>query len=147
MIFLVALLSGCGSDKPKPTDTIYVPVEERGLVDEPIIVSRLSTDVLFDYGSYDLNAQALRDLEVIATTIQRYPNPEIIVTGHSDGVGPTNLLLSQKRADTVAQWLSLNTRGTVVRSIGVGNEAPRTVDDNSPTSVYNRRVEVSIRNR
>ncbi len=143
----VALLCGCASNKPAPQNTIYVPVQEGGLVDEPIVVSRLSTDVLFDYGSADLNAQALRDLQVIATTIQRYPNPEVIVTGHADGAGPANLALSQRRADAVSEWLSLNTRAIVVRSIGVGNNAPRVIDDNSPTSVYNRRVEVHIRNR
>ncbi|OGX90331.1 OmpA family protein, partial [Hymenobacter coccineus] len=103
--------------------------------------------ILFDTNSANLRAASQADIVQMAATLQKYPDTNVLVEGHTDNTGTDaiNLPLSERRAQavanaTVAQGVSTSRISTK----GLGSSDP--VGDNS-TEVgkqANRRVEIAI---
>ncbi|PZR74848.1 MAG: hypothetical protein DLM73_06785 [Chthoniobacterales bacterium] len=83
---------------------------------------RLPDDQTFGYDSTELLPSAISQLQKLGTLIKRNPKAKFSVEGYTDSFGPPdyNLELSQRRADTVKQYLvdvmginpaQINTRG------------------------------------
>lgn len=83
---------------------------------------RLPDDQTFSYDSVELLPSAISQLQKLGTLIKRNPKATFSVEGYTDSFGPPdyNLELSQRRADTVKQYLvdvmginpaQINTRG------------------------------------
>jgi outer membrane protein OmpA-like peptidoglycan-associated protein len=83
---------------------------------------RMPDDQLFGYDSADLQPSAMSQLQKLATLIKRNPKATFAVEGYTDSLGSFeyNLELSQRRADSVKQYLveamainpaQINTRG------------------------------------
>ena len=109
--------------------------------------------ITFDSGIlFDTNSSALRptsesDITSLSTTLQKYPDTNVLVEGHTDNTGTDaiNQPLSENRAQAVAT--SLTAKGVASSRIttkGYGSTQP--VGDNSTAEgkQANRRVEVAI---
>jgi outer membrane protein OmpA-like peptidoglycan-associated protein len=101
---------------------------------------RMPDDQLFNYDSADLQASAISQLQKLGTLIKRNPKATFTVEGYTDSLGSAdyNLELSQRRADSVKQYLvdvmginpaQINTHGFGATKFLV---APRTVVSNTP---------------
>lgn len=112
----------------------------------------MPTDLLFDYDSADLRAEALASLEKLGTLIRRNPQATFLIEGHSDSFGSDeyNLALSQRRADLVKMWLvsTMQIPPGRVETKGFGKSrliapASGTIEEQQ----INRRVEIVIREK
>jgi outer membrane protein OmpA-like peptidoglycan-associated protein len=68
---------------------------------------RMPDDQLFNYDSADLQPSAISQLQKLGTLIKRNPKATFTVEGYTDSLGAPeyNLDLSQRRADSVKQYL------------------------------------------
>lgn len=88
---------------------------------------KLKSDVLFAYNKADLKAEAKAALDSIYAEIAPLKSVSVDVAGYTDylGSGNYNLALSQRRADTVANYLA--SKGVVAEAItatGYGEANP-----------------------
>lgn len=103
--------------------------------------------LLFEVNKSELNESAKTELGQLAVILNKYPDTEILIEGHTDSTGPRdyNLDLSRDRAQSVANRLSIEkvqeTRFTIM---GYGPDQP--IADNSTTDgrSANRRVDLAI---
>ena len=126
------------------TDDQLIPVVREGL--DGSVTDTLSS-ILFGLGMYKLQAAALPQLRQLLTLIlDTYPNATASINGYTDSlpVPGGNLLLSQRRAQQVAEWLIAH--GVAARRLqtfGYGDSDP--VAPNTPTGQpLDRRVVVVI---
>ena len=106
-------------------------------------------DVLFATGKADLSSDALRSVDKLADFLQKYPNRNVLIEGHTDSVGSDefNLTLSQKRADSVQETLTSRGIGEGrIATKGYGKKFPVASNDTVAGKQQNRRVEVIILN-
>jgi outer membrane protein OmpA-like peptidoglycan-associated protein len=101
---------------------------------------RMPDDQLFAYDSADLQPSAISQLQKLATLIKRNPKATFSVEGYTDSLGSPdyNLELSQRRADSVKQYLvdvmGINPAQIDTKGYGASKflVAPRSVAVNSP---------------
>jgi outer membrane protein OmpA-like peptidoglycan-associated protein len=101
---------------------------------------RMPDDQLFGYDSADLQPSAISQLQKLGTLIKRNPKATFSVEGYTDSLGSPdyNLELSQRRADSVKQYLVdvMGINPVQVETKGYGASkfliAPRPVLVNSP---------------
>ena len=118
------------------------------------ITLQLAADVLFDFDKATLKPQSVAALERLATVVKGYPQARITVEGHTDAKGNDayNQTLSERRARTVADWLSANAGVTANRleARGWGKTKPIAPNvrgdgsDDPDGRAKNRRVEVVV---
>ncbi|MEN8184329.1 MAG: OmpA family protein [Myxococcota bacterium] len=119
-------------------------VERRG---ESLVVL-FPGDVFFDVGSSALSAGAYQRLRSLADTLNRYPDTDLVVKGHTDSTGDEsfNLRLSEERAENVRKYLvAEGVAGYRVTAIGFGEAFPLATNATPAGRQQNRRVEVEIR--
>ena len=107
----------------------------------------LSEDLLFATNSTQLSGTAQRELRIVASSLQQYPNTTVNVIGHTDNVGDAafNQNLSERRAAAVSNILISNgVSPSRVRSIGQGESNPVASNLNEAGRQANRRVEIVI---
>jgi outer membrane protein OmpA-like peptidoglycan-associated protein len=115
--------------------------------DDSLIVM-LPGDVLFDTNSSALAPGAYERLRSLAATLNRYPDTNIVVKGHTDSTGAEsyNLKLSEERADNVRKYLvAEGVSPSRVTAIGFGEAYPLVSDATSSGRQQNRRVEIEIK--
>jgi outer membrane protein OmpA-like peptidoglycan-associated protein len=112
----------------------------------------LPTDLLFEYNSDQLAENARLSLMKLGLLIQRNPNSQFIIEGHTDTIGADeyNFELSQRRANAVVEWLITSLRLTTdrIKAVGMGRSRPLpSVNPNGTKEeqVLNRRVEIKVR--
>jgi outer membrane protein OmpA-like peptidoglycan-associated protein len=104
----------------------------------------------FSSGGTEILSENFVLLDKIVNAINSFPNPDVVVSGHTDSVGgaQVNLQLSQRRAETVASFLE--TVGGVDRhhltAIGYGESRPVANNETKEGRKKNRRIEVLIIN-
>jgi len=106
--------------------------------------------VNFGAGSDQLWPGTERLVEIAAATLNKYPELQVEVAGHtdSDGPGDTNFGLSERRARTVLDYLVMYGVAEIrLTSTGYGESQP--IADNATVDgrARNRRVELRIVNR
>jgi outer membrane protein OmpA-like peptidoglycan-associated protein len=110
---------------------------------------RLPDDQLFEYDSASLQPSAIEQLQKLGTLIQRNPKATFTVEGYTDSFGTPeyNLDLSQRRADSVKQYLveAMGISPAQIETRGYGMTRFRaspngSIEEQSP----NRRVEVVV---
>jgi len=104
-------------------------------------------DVLFETGKADLRAGALRNLYPLVTFLQKYPERQVMIEGHTDSMGSDsyNLDLSQRRADVVRDFLIQNgVNASQITTRGYGKTSPVASNDTAAGRQQNRRVEMII---
>ncbi|MEW8202803.1 MAG: OmpA family protein [Candidatus Thiodiazotropha endolucinida] len=104
----------------------------------------------FPSGGSDIQSENFALLDKIVTAVKSFPNPDVVVSGHTDSVGgaDVNQQLSQRRAETVASFLEKV--GGVARNhitaIGYGESRPVANNETERGRKSNRRIEVLIIN-
>lgn len=95
----------------------------------------------FDFGSAAVSATNQGLLEVIRT---KYGSATVDLAGYADAVGSaaSNLALSQRRAQTVADYLANGTSIKVNNATGLGESNLKVSDQGA--NALNRRVEVTL---
>ena len=106
-------------------------------------------DVLFDTGSSSLAPGAFSRLDQLADTLNRYPDTDVVVKGHTDAEGSeaSNQVLSEQRSDSVRRYL-IDKGGVAparVKSIGFGESMPLVSNATLAGRQQNRRVEIELR--
>lgn len=100
--------------------------------------------VQFPSGRAELPKSSIALLEKVKEVAGELNSSAIVVEGHTDAVGAAaiNKELSQKRAETVAEYLNANNEN--VSAIGYGFEKPITSNKTKEGRAQNRRVDVII---
>jgi len=106
-------------------------------------------DVLFSTGRADLKVGSIENLDRLVTFLNEAPDRSVRIEGHTDNVGgqSMNQALSQKRAESVAQYLT--GRGIVssrITAVGDGYDSPVADNKTDAGRQADRRVEVIIQN-
>jgi outer membrane protein OmpA-like peptidoglycan-associated protein len=106
-------------------------------------------EVLFATGKSELSAQAMLSVDKLAEFLQKHPNRNVLIEGHTDTTGSDelNMTLSQKRADAVKEALAGKgvSEGRITAK-GYGKKFPVASNDTPAGRSQNRRVEVIILN-
>lgn len=112
----------------------------------------MPTDLLFEYDSADLRADAARSLEKLGTLIRNNTQALFRIEGHTDSFGGEdyNKALSLRRAEAVKTWLQQNMGIEAGRISTAGFGKSRLLVPASGTveqQQLNRRVEIVISTR
>lgn len=103
--------------------------------------------LLFDFDSDNVKATAAQNLRNLASSLDEYPNTDLLIVGHTDSVGTDtyNQDLSQRRAQSTAQYLaSIGVAASRLKTAGRGETEPVASNDTDAGRQANRRVEVAI---
>ncbi len=106
-----------------------------------------NSDILFAVGSDLLVPETEKNLAEFAQTLAKYPDTDLLIEGHADATGTTELnqRLSERRAASVVSYLrSQGIKGGRLDEKGYGESQP--VADNSTEAGRrkNRRVEIAV---
>jgi len=115
-------------------------------VGEGIAVT-FASGLLYDFDSDVVRADAGQNLRALAASLEKYPNTDLLIVGHTDAVGTSeyNQALSERRATAAANYLEA--QGVAVgrlRAVGRGETEPIAANDTEAGRQLNRRVEIAI---
>ena len=111
------------------------------------IVINFKEKVLFGYDQSVLSNSAQTSLDKLADILEKYPDTDIRIIGHTDSKGSIryNQNLSVRRASAVATYLrSADVASSRISTIGMGEKDPVATNDNDEGRAMNRRVEFVI---
>lgn len=111
------------------------------------IVVNFKEKVLFAFNSADLGGNAQDNLGKLVNVLNRYPDTNIEIIGHTDSKGTDeyNQSLSQRRANAVINQLKTQNIGANRLSAkGMGEADPVATNDTDEGRAQNRRVEFVI---
>lgn len=114
-------------------------------------VARLGADVLFGFNESILKNSARITMLQLAALIQKNPDTQFIIEGHTDSLGGDdyNALLGLQRAAAVRSWLVGNdvpVKNVYIRSCGCSAPLVSTKQDKEKQAM-NRRVEIHMRKK
>jgi chemotaxis protein MotB len=115
----------------------------------------VNSELLFPSGGWEMSDSAKTSIAKIAKILAPHQKSKINVNGYTDStpIGPglakqgitTNLILSQKRADNVMQYmLSQGVKSDLVSAHGFGESDPVASNDTPAGKAQNRRVELTV---
>jgi chemotaxis protein MotB len=115
----------------------------------------LNNELLFPSGGWEMSADAKTSIAKVAAILAPHQKNKINVNGYTDStpIGPelekqgitTNLILSQRRADTVMQFMiSQGVKPNLVSAQGFGEANSVASNDTPEGRAQNRRVELTI---
>jgi outer membrane protein OmpA-like peptidoglycan-associated protein len=111
------------------------------------IVINFKEKVLFAFNSADLGGNAQANLGRLVNVLNKYPDTNIEVIGHTDSKGADayNQTLSERRAGSVTSYLrSQNINSSRLVAKGMGKTDPIASNDTDEGRAQNRRVEFVI---
>lgn len=130
---------------PSSPETFNGYQDEDGCPDEkPIEEKFVLRGVNFESGSAALTPDSYAILDDVVRSLQAYPEVRVEIRGHTDSQGPAsfNLELSQRRAESVRQYLiNAGIDPSRLVSIGVGEEEPISTNATPEGRLQNRRIE------
>jgi len=103
--------------------------------------------ILFDFDSYALRPAARENLSNLAASLNRYPDSEVLIVGHTDSRGDEgyNERLSENRSGSARGLLiEQGVDATRIRAMGLGESEPLASNETDEGRQANRRVEVAI---
>ena len=103
--------------------------------------------ILFEYDSSTLQPEAKTNISKLAVILKKYPDTNILVTGHtdSDGAEEYNQTLSEQRAKTVSDYSKYQgISSSRLSVIGLGEKEPVASNETIEGKGLNRRVEIAI---
>ncbi len=111
------------------------------------IVVEFNNKILFGFDRSDLGDGAKKSLDELVKILNKYPDTNIEVQGHTDDTGTDsyNQALSERRAATVSAYL--RNKGVTTSRIttkGFGESAPKYANDSEENRSLNRRVDFLI---
>ena len=111
------------------------------------IVIEFRNEVLFGFDKYDIQVQAKESLDNLVTILNKYPDTNIEIHGHTDSQGSEkyNKALSERRAKAVSDYLKSNEiEGKRLSVKAFGEEMPVQTNETDEGRSKNRRVEFAI---
>ena len=123
---------------------ILNPVASKGIPTRP---ASAALDIKFKYSSAQIDPEYKANLDALGKALQNLSAPSVEIAGHTDSVGskPLNQTLSQRRAESVKQYLVQKFHLPPDRLVakGYGQDKPIIAPDTTPEArEKNRRVEV-----
>lgn len=103
--------------------------------------------ILFATNSSTLEPQAKININKLAVILNKYPDTNILVTGHTDfdGTDEYNQALSERRAKSVSDYaMSQGIVSSRFSIIGLGETEPVASNETEDGKRQNRRVEIAI---
>lgn len=143
---VVGAIIGNQMDKQAGELAQNIPGAKVERVGEGIQVT-FESGLLFDFDSDRVRQQAATNLRNLASSLDKYPNTELLIVGHTDSDGPDtyNLNLSERRARSASDYLAgQGVARARLRTAGRGESEPVTTNDTDAGRQQNRRVEVAI---
>jgi outer membrane protein OmpA-like peptidoglycan-associated protein len=123
-----------------------IPDAEVVRVGEGIVIE-FNSKILFGFDQSGLTPAARTNLDKLVTILQKYPDTNIEVQGHTDSKGTTkyNQKLSEDRASAVSYYLAGKGIAASRLSIhGFGETLPKYANETDDGQAQNRRVEFLI---
>jgi outer membrane protein OmpA-like peptidoglycan-associated protein len=108
-------------------------------------ISIIANNIFFDYNDFNLKRESYPELDRLISFMNKYPEVEIEVHGHTDNIGSSkfNMDLSMKRAKQVKEYLISNgCNPEKIMTKGHGFENPVADNDSDEGREKNRRVEI-----
>lgn len=166
---IALLLSGCVSQsKYNALDQEYQQLQQSmnsEVGSQKMQITRLqnaikvnvNSELLFPSGGWEMSTQAQQTIAKMAAILAPQQTTKINVNGYTDDtpIGPglmrqgvtSNLILSQKRADNVMQYMiSQGVKPELVSAQGFGDADPVASNATADGKAQNRRVELTIAN-
>jgi chemotaxis protein MotB len=166
-ISVLLLLAGCVSQqKYNALDQEYGQLQQQMAAEtgaQQMQITRLQNSIrlsinsqlLFPSGGWQMSDQAQQSIAKVAAILAPHQTTTINVNGYTDNtpIGPelarqgvtSNLILSQKRADNVAQFMiSQGVKPNLVTTQGFGDADPVASNDTAAGRAQNRRVELTL---
>jgi outer membrane protein OmpA-like peptidoglycan-associated protein len=103
--------------------------------------------ILFAVNSADLTPTAKANITKLATILNKYPDTNILIEGHTDSTGTAeyNQKLSERRASAVTnQTVTLGVSAARFKTVGYGEMQPVASNSTAAGRQANRRVEIAI---
>ncbi len=115
----------------------------------------VNSDLLFPSGSWQISADGKEIMTKMASQLATYLQDKLVVNGYTDNapIGPalarqgvtSNEILSQKRADSVMQFLiSQGVKPNLISAKGWGEANPIASNSTPKGRAQNRRVEITL---
>jgi len=115
----------------------------------------VNSDLLFPSGSWRMSADGQEIIAKMAKTLAAGQQDKLVVNGYTDNasIGPelkrqgitSNQMLSQKRAETVMQYMiSQGVKADLVTAKGYGEADPVATNNTAQGRAQNRRVEITL---
>lgn len=104
-------------------------------------------NVYFDVSKWDIKPECTYALDNLYNTLMLNPNMKIEIAGHTDSDGDShdNLILSQRRSESVMNYLiKMGLDPKRIQAKGYGEYKPLVPNDNAPNKARNRRTEVRV---
>jgi outer membrane protein OmpA-like peptidoglycan-associated protein len=104
-------------------------------------------NITFASDGQDINSSFYNVLDSVILVLQEFNKTVIVVAGYTDSTGANayNQALSERRADSVAQYLmSRKVAPARIETIGFGEDAPIADNATAAGRSLNRRVELSL---
>ena len=117
----------------------------------------VNSDLLFPSGKYQMSAQGQQIIGRLASQLAPFQQNKLVVNGYTDNapIGASlrrqgidsNQVLSEKRADSVMQYLiSQGVKEDMISAKGYGEQDPVASNDTAQSRAQNRRVELTLAN-
>ena len=106
-----------------------------------------ASGLLYDIDSDRLRPAAALNLRNLAASLEKYPNTDLLIVGHTDSTGTSeyNQGLSERRARSTSEYLAAQgVRADRLRISGRGEAEPVAANATEAGRQLNRRVEVAI---
>lgn len=147
--------SGLGSELPQGWKAnADVSVKPVASAVDPTVCQQLFSELLgkakirFDSGRATIDADSMGLLDRLIETALRCPTANIEVAGHTDSAGEAaaNKILSEKRAQAVAEYLVKAGLPTDrLQAVGYGSQQPVATNDTDEGKAKNRRIEFLVK--
>lgn len=140
----IAPISNTDSLIAEPSNTLLVLEEDTIKANEIMVFPNIN----FATNSARLLPEAFPSLEKLVFVLHRFPHLSVNITGHTDNIGTAsnNLLLSKRRASSVAAFLIRSgISNQRIQFEGKGETMPVTENDSELGRLINRRVEFLLK--
>ncbi|MBN1378718.1 MAG: OmpA family protein [Gammaproteobacteria bacterium] len=105
----------------------------------------------FNVGRSEIEAHNFALIAKVQKAIAVFPEAKLVVEGHTDAFGSdaSNLALSQKRAESVKQYLiaNMNVAASNISAVGYGESSPVANNETPEGRKKNRRIDIVIKPR
>jgi len=106
-----------------------------------------NSGLMFDVDKSELRSTSKQNLSDLARILNKYPDTNILIEGHTDSTGTEqyNKSLSNDRADSVGAYLAvLEVKSGRFTMVGYGESQPVATNDTEEGRQLNRRVDIAI---
>ncbi|MDQ7781473.1 MAG: peptidoglycan-associated lipoprotein Pal [Desulfomonilaceae bacterium] len=154
LVLFTLLASGCSRKVVRPTPGPQPPGLGGPSAGGPVMEQDLQVvqanlkPVYFNYDQYILSPEALAAVQYNAEILRRAPQMAVLLEGHCDerGTAEYNLALGERRARSVAEYLTTLGVANRISTVSYGSELPVDPGHNEEAWAKNRRVHMRVSN-